>query len=596
MSLFRCNSVYLFIASASILLIILVAITYRDAPNNGFHFDDSDNIYRHPPVMITELTVETVVNAGREAWLPRRPLPSVTFAIDWWRGDGSPRAFQWTNLAIHAVTAIAVFGLLYLVLSQLEWSRRFVGVAAFAGAAIWSCHPIQIQSVTYVVQRMTSLAALFTVLTVIFYIFGRVSRSRQKWLFFAVAGLCWGLGLVSKETAAIAPFLVLLAEYGVIRHNRLLIRQRADIAVLSIPAIVVVLVAADLITGVGPVSRVFLSGYEIRDFTMAERLLTQPRVIGFHLSQFIWPLPGRFSLEHDFTLSTGVASPVSTLFAMLALGAWISLGTWSLFRPRLRTVGFFLLWFPASLVIESSFIPLEMIFEHRMYLPSVALAGLVALIIGLTLQRMPRSMPVMIAGSTAAIIFLVVSSAQRVPEWRTQVMLNQSTVKNAPNSARAWGQLAAALRQEGHGWEKVAPPMMRALALDAGQSTALNLRALQFIEQRRLDEADAILRSIAPRAKIDHSIWNTIGLLRFEQGNFPAAIEQFEKVVALDSFVPEFKYNLALSYEYAGRCGEAYATWRSLLASSDNEFLNTSVSKRLITNFATQGGRCFGRY
>jgi Flp pilus assembly protein TadD len=546
--------------------------------------------------MITELTVETVVNAGREAWLPRRPLPSVTFAIDWWRGDGSPRAFQWTNLAIHAVTAIAVFGLLYLVLSQLEWSRRFVGVAAFAGAAIWSCHPIQIQSVTYVVQRMTSLAALFTVLTVIFYIFGRVSRSRQKWLFFAVAGLCWGLGLVSKETAAIAPFLVLLAEYGVIRHNRLLIRQRADIAVLSIPAIVVVLVAADLITGVGPVSRVFLSGYEIRDFTMAERLLTQPRVIGFHLSQFIWPLPGRFSLEHDFTLSTGVASPVSTLFAMLALGAWISLGTWSLFRPRLRTVGFFLLWFPASLVIESSFIPLEMIFEHRMYLPSVALAGLVALIIGLTLQRMPRSMPVMIAGSTAAIIFLVVSSAQRVPEWRTQVMLNQSTVKNAPNSARAWGQLAAALRQEGHGWEKVAPPMMRALALDAGQSTALNLRALQFIEQRRLDEADAILRSIAPRAKIDHSIWNTIGLLRFEQGNFPAAIEQFEKVVALDSFVPEFKYNLALSYEYAGRCGEAYATWRSLLASSDNEFLNTSVSKRLITNFATQGGRCFGRY
>jgi thioredoxin-like negative regulator of GroEL len=231
-----------------------------------------------------------------------------------------------------------------------------------------------------------------------------------------------------------------------------------------------------------------------------------------------------------------------------------------------------------------------------MYLPSVALSGLVALIIGLTLQRMPRSMPVMIAGSTAAIIFLVVSSAQRVPEWRTQVMLNQSTVKNAPNSARAWGQLAAALRQEGHGWEKVAPPMMRALALDAGQSTALNLRALQFIEQRRLDEADAILRSIAPRAKIDHSIWNTIGLLRFEQGNFPAAIEQFEKVVALDSFVPEFKYNLALSYEYAGRCGEAYATWRSLLASSDNEFLNTSVSKRLITNFATQGGRCFGRY
>ena len=583
-------------ASASLLLIILVAITYREAPNNDFHFDDSDNIYRHPPVMMAELTAGNLIDAGQKAFLPRRPLPSVTFAIDWWRGDGSPRAFQWTNLAIHSATAVAVFGLFYLVFSQMLWSRRIVGIAAFFGAAIWCCHPIQIQGVTYVVQRMTTMAALFTVLTVMLYILGRGSQSRRKWLFFATAALCWAFGLMSKESAAIAPFLILLAEFGVIRHNQLMIRRRRDIAFIVLPVLVVILVAADLVTGAGPLSKTSLVNYEFRDFTMVERLLTQPRVIGFHVSQFIWPLPGRFSLEHDFVLSTGLANPVSTLLALLALCAWTSVGAWLLFRARSRIVGFFLLFFPASLAIESSFFPLEIIFEHRMYLPSVALTGLVAFAAGSVMQLVPRLRPLVVVGLTTIVVVLMVSSAQRVPDWRSQVSLNQTSVRNAPNSARAWAQLAAALRQEGQGWDKVTPPMMRALALDAKQSTALNLRALQLIEQRRLDEADEIVSSIEYKATIDHSIWNTIGLLRFEQGNFTAAIEQFEKVVAVDSFVPEFKYNLALSYEYAGRCAEAYAMWRSLLASTDNEFLNTVVSKRLGENFVMQNGRCFNKY
>jgi hypothetical protein len=148
-----------FLAPAT--LLILIAIAYREAPNNVFHLDDGYNIVRHQPVMMTQLTAGTLIDAGRSAYLSTRPLPSMTFAIDWWRGGGSPRHFQWTNLMIHSAAAIAVFGLLTVILRRLNQPPWIVGVAALFGAALWACHPIQVQGVTYVVQRMASMAALF---------------------------------------------------------------------------------------------------------------------------------------------------------------------------------------------------------------------------------------------------------------------------------------------------------------------------------------------------------------------------------------------------------------------------------------------------
>jgi hypothetical protein len=172
--------------------------------------------------------------------------------------------------------------------------------------------------------------------------------------------------MISKETAAIVPFLVLLAEFGVLRQGQAIVRGRLDSVMLSLPVVVAVLITLDILSGTGPLAGNFLPGYENRDFTLSERLLTQPRVIGFHFSQIFWPLPGRFSLEHDFAASTGLLTPATTLVAMLGVASWCAIGVWALFRPSLRMMGFFLLWVPATLVIESTIIPLEMVFEHRM--------------------------------------------------------------------------------------------------------------------------------------------------------------------------------------------------------------------------------------
>jgi hypothetical protein len=152
-----------------LVLVGLVAFAYRDAPKNVFHFDDGLNISRHPPIMIERLTAESVLNAGRESFLPSRPLPSMTFAIDWWRGNGSPKAFQQTNVAIHAASSLVIFALLFTVLLRTGHSESIAGLAAFIAAALWACHPIHVQAVTYIVQRMASMAAFFTVLTVLLF-------------------------------------------------------------------------------------------------------------------------------------------------------------------------------------------------------------------------------------------------------------------------------------------------------------------------------------------------------------------------------------------------------------------------------------------
>ena len=580
---------------APLALLVLVAVTYREAPQNSFHLDDIPNIVRHPPVRIDGLTLDNLVAAARGAFLNSRPLPNISFAVDWWRGDGSAEKFQRTNVAIHAISAVAVFWLLLLVVSRLGSSPRVSALTAFSAAALWACHPIQVQAVTYIVQRMTSMAALFTVLAVILYVVGRSSpRPGGRWLWFALAVLCWILGLASKETAAIAPFLVLLAEYGWLRNGSPLIRRKVDWVLLVLPAIVAVLIVIDIGSGAGPLSRAFLPGYGNRTFTLSERLLTQPRVIVFHLTQILWPLPGRFSLEHDFATSSDLVTPRSTLFALLFVVAWCGLGVWALLQSRWRIAGALMLWVSATLVIESTFVPLEMVFEHRMYLPSVGLSGLVGLGLAHVLTRAERLRPLVFGACAVAIGLLILSTSRRVPDWRSPLSLAQASVRTSPGSARAWASLALAYRESGSGWDRVRPPMMKALAIDPNQTEALQLQVFWLLEQQRLVDAEVVLNRMSEVARRDHQFFNTLGMLRLEQRDYEAAVTYFEKALRINVSLPEVHYNIALAYELWGKCADAHREWVRYLQTDSNERRRAAVNRRLKNNFEAEGGRCYG--
>ena len=140
------------------------------------------------------------------------------------------------------------------------------------------------------------------------------------------------------------------------------------------------------------------------------------------------------------------------------------------------------------------------------------------------------------------------------------------------------------------------PAVNKALELNPREFVASHIRAMYLLGTGRLDEADLILTRLEPRAHRDHSVLNTIGMLRLARRDYSAAIRQFTMVAELDPFRPEFKYNLALSYELAGQCQEAMMTWQAYLRQATNHQRIASVNNRLKTNFATEGGRCYGRW
>ena len=265
-------------------LFILIALAYHNEPNNAFVLDDMPNILEVSSVHITDLSLENLYIAGKEGLHPRRILPNISFAIDWWRGNGSPRSFLWTNLIIHITNGMLVFLLIRLILRRIGQSDNYILISAFVGAALWALHPIQVQSVTYIVQRMASMATLFMLLSVFGYLYARLeARSKLPW--FVISGISFFLGMLSKENAVITPLLILLAEYGVCRNHSDLIRSRIDVWFLLFPLLILFYVVIDLASGAGPLTPFVQKGYTTRDFTLARIFILYRNSCGYRQSE-----------------------------------------------------------------------------------------------------------------------------------------------------------------------------------------------------------------------------------------------------------------------------------------------------------------------
>ncbi|WP_232299329.1 tetratricopeptide repeat protein [Azoarcus sp. CIB] len=521
---------------ALLAMTLLVAFAYHGVDRNSFHFDDWPNILDNAALRMTHLGAGALIDAARGAFLPLRPVPSVSFAIDWWRGGSDAAPFLITNLVFHLLTAWAVFALLLRVLAKDRPATLPTVLACSAAALWWAAQPIHVQAVSYIVQRMTEMAALFAVLCVWAYLKGRTA-SRARGLWWALSALSLALAALSKENAWITPVLVLMAEFLVLRNDGKLVRSRRDMLLLLIPACAAITLLADLAFK-GPISQWALSGYATRSFTLAERLLTQPKVVLFHLSQIAWPLPHRFSLEHDLGIVRSAASP-DFWIPLMAILAWCLAGIALAARRGSRVAGFFVLWLPATLLIESSLIPLEMVFEHRMYLPAVGLAGLIALGLEHAARRRGAALPSAGLVFVAATSLALWSTSERIPQWRTDASLYEQAVLRAPRSARAWNHLGVAN-----------------LAQHRGETVS---------RDRYLRALDAFDRAIALDPKYAAPLTNR-GVARYVQGDIAGAQSDLEKAIAVSSREAAAQHYLGEIYLQTERFSEARTARRRACA------------------------------
>lgn len=513
--------------------LLAIAIAYHAAPQNGFHLDDAVNIVRHGPMHLDRLDVAALRRAVTQAVLPQRILPNLSLAIDWWRGSGSPVPFQQTNILIHAATALAVLALLLAAFRRAGLPERGAWVSAATATTLWAVHPIQVQAVTYIVQRMASLAALFMLVTLVTYVRARSAPRRRPW--YAVAVLAGVAACLSKETAYILPALILLTEYTLCRKPDERIRSRLDYFVLALPVAAGLYAVADLAILHGPLSDYVMPGYAHRGFTPTERLLTQPRVIFFHLGQMLLPLPDRFSIEHAFPTSTSLWQPWTTAVAIAGIVAWIANGIWLALRGRFPVAGFLVLWVPATLAIESTIVPLEMVFEHRMYLPSVGLAGLA----GLGLHRLARARlrPAAFVLAVLSVSGLMAATIARVPTWRTPTTLYEQAVRTAPGAARAWTNLATAYEGENRTAEAIAA-YTRALELDPARAIAYLNRGSSYRKRGDLAAAEADYRRFIGLEAGDFRGPYALGSLYAASGRYDDAVRWLDLAGRLDERSP----------------------------------------------------------
>lgn len=443
------------------LLFQLLYISYSNTFYSPPVLDDYHSFIDEPLTRVDHWTVDRFLDLSKTKFSWKRWIPMVTFGLDMWLGQGRLVAFHVTNFCIHLC---CVFAVLFLVLSITKFIPENVTaterlpaplVISIWVAGIWALSPLQTNAVTYLVQRMTSIASLFYVLSVACYIaarfliFSKDSRLIRTILLFSASFISMILAFFSKENSAMIPIMLVLTEFWFFQpklfHRGLRFCLRHWI-LTGICIFLAIFIGYDLFYNM-------LSGYSGRHFTLIQRLLTETRVIVFYISLLIWPHPNRLSLEHHVELSTSVLSPLSTLFSILILAFLI----WWTVSRRLKypVITYGVLWFFVNLLIESTVVPLELVFEHRLYLPSIGffltlIAGSHRIFLVLSNSVSERDFK-LLSWCIVTIVFSLstVATFQRNEDWADILALSRDDASKQPKSPRARANYAVALARSG---------------------------------------------------------------------------------------------------------------------------------------------------
>jgi hypothetical protein len=357
--------------------------------------------------------------------------------------------------------------------------------------------------VTYIVQRMNSMAGMFFLLSLYLYVRGRLGETKWTKIWYysgcVVAGV---LALGSKEIAGVLPLMLALYEFYFFQDLDLrAVRKKWPglIGILVIFLIIFLVYLGPNFTGK------ILDEYRHRDFTLGERLLTQLRVVMYYLNLMVFPLPSRLNVDYDFSLSHSLLNPASTLFSLLGLIGLIGLGVYLARGRPLASFGIF--WFLGNLSVESSVIALDMVFEHRLYLP---LLGFLLFLVGIAGKKAGRKK--FIYGACAVIPILSIWTFQRNIVWKDEFTLWSDCVKKSHNRARSYYGISIAYLNKG-------------------------------MYDEAIREAQRVLQ-INPNYPRAHKVYINLGVAYLYKGMYDEAIREYQRALELDPDYAEI-YNQA---------------------------------------------------
>jgi tetratricopeptide (TPR) repeat protein len=539
---------------------ILGFLAYSNTFHSPFQFDSVINIVRNPVVKDFEYFTDARKAEGlktAQPWLYHalkgRYLGYLTFALNHKFHGLEVTGYHVLNLLIHLLNAFLVY--LFVMLTfrthyfEASAIKESSGHIALFSALLFVSHPVQTQAVTYIVQRLASLAAFFYLLSLLAYIKSRLhARKVSRYAFCSMSFVSAAIAVKTKEISVTLPAMIILYELMFFRgklKSRILYAAPFMAIVLLIPFAPIGMDASfgdvmehlDLMSGV----RTTISRLDY--------LFTQFRVIVTYIRLLF--LPVNQSLDYDYPLFHSSLN-LQVLMSFLFLASILGIGGYFLHRskksPALRLGSFGLFWFFVALVPESSVFPIaDVIFEHRAYLPSIGVFIFTACILFHCASKSRRYYAAMIYALTAIVIALTILTYSRNLIWQDEIRLWSDVASKAPNKRRGILNLGVKYQHKGFP-EKAMEQFHMPVELKQETAESYNNMAVVYASAGRYEMAVSLYLE-ALRLRPDYpEAFNNLGISRAALGKYEDAISSFGDALKLNPAYPEAFNNLGNVY------------------------------------------------
>lgn len=531
---------------AAALCALLAGAVYSKTLDFSFQFDD----YLY--------VIDYCRAHGIESFWPpegTRYLTYLTFVLNFLVGGLDVAGYHAVNILIHIVNGLLVFLLAsFLMRSSVLAGKGLPGQqVALLSALLFVAHPVQTEAVTYITQRFASLATLFYLLALVLYLKHRVGpkTGASSGVFYAAALLSTYAAQFTKEISFTLPFVICCVEFAFFRGPvpaRLLRLAPFLLAMAVIPWTLFGPGSTDAVGGE-------IMGLQLKDLHEISRhdyLVTQFRVIATYLRLLVFPA-GQ-NIDYDYPMFNSLFVP--EVLASFVLICFLFFGALFLFRRFIRGGDALLslisagtLWFFTTISVESSIVPIkDLIFEHRLYLPSVgaalAASAAVFFIAGRVFRRQ-SAWAVFAAAVLVLVLPLSAASYLRNDVWENGITLYEDAARKSPDKERVRYNLAWAYHKAG-ALDRAIEEYTAALRLAPDKDkTHYNLAQI-YSGRGEKDKAERHFLE-ALRIKPGPVAYYNLALLYHSKGELDRSIASFEAAVRLDPAYEDALYNLGVA-------------------------------------------------
>ena len=554
------------------LIIILCLAAYSNTFHVPFQFDD--------PRSISEVPFVRDIHQFPNPITQQRAVGFFTFALDYWFHGTDVVGYHIVNLVIHILNAFLVYAFIILsfrtpVLKGSSLKKHAEPIALFS-ALLFAGHPIQTQAVTYIAQRFASLATLFFLLSLVAYVWSRIRdvtnlSNYRSLIWYGVSLLSAVLAMKTKEIAFTLPVVIALYEFlfleGAIKKRILLLLPLLlTMIIIPLNLLGTARPLGDMLGDIGEVTKLQTT------VSRGEYLITEITVIATYLRLLFFPV--NQNLDYDYPLFESFFTP-EVAFSFLLLLLILGTGVYLLYRDRRspgagRLTAFGIFWFFITLSVESSVIPIaDVIFEHRLYLPSVGffLACTSALFWGaerLRARWVKAEQAVVIALAAAAIVFVGLAYTRNIV-WKSEESLWEDVIRKSPLKARGYNGLGLAYFNRGS-YDKAIEAFGKAIALHPAYGVAFNNIGNSYYRAgfyNRAIEAQTEAIALEPNNAI---FYDNRGLSYSGIGAYDRAFDDFSKAINLDPSYAKSYHNLGFVYHSKGMYRPAIEEYTKAIA------------------------------